>query len=258
MTVNLSVLEELSHDIGHALQQRQGYWRDSLQACIAWSLPALAKRSLRQGLQGIWYKSATHLPNSGCIVAANHHSWWDAYLVWLFVREQNRPFSAMMDEAQLERFPFFRNHGIIGKREVREALRRLEQGHSFVIFPEGQLCPPGEVTALHPGVMFLAARARVPVYPLAVRLCLRGGQYPEAFLQLGRALELPSDPEAQLSHLQDSLNILLSDIDHDIARSDPEGIPEGNYSRWLRGQQSFHLRVAWLSSWLRSEPKPGS
>ena len=150
-----------------------------------------------------------------------------------------------MRAAQLETFPFFRRLGAVSDREVREALRRLERGHLLFIFPEGTLRQAGEVGEMHRGVAFLARRARVPVYPLAIRVVLRGAQHPEAVLVLGERLE-PDTPEL-LEKVRLELNRRLRDIDADVAAAHPEQALPG-YTPWLTGRQSFNERVERLKA----------
>ena len=167
-------------------QHLREVFQKELSGWIARSLPFIIRRSLRKGLHAVWGRGDwAALPTGGVILAANHHSWWDAYLAWLVMQRSKREASGIMRAAQLETFPFFRHLGAVSDQEVREVLRRLERGHLLVIFPEGALGQAGEVGELHRGVAFLARRAEVPIFPLAIRVVMRGAQQPEAVLRLG-------------------------------------------------------------------------
>ena len=215
-----------------------------LEPWVARSLPFVIRRSLRQGLHAVWARGTWEtLPAGGAVLAANHHSWWDAYLAWLVQQKVKPEVSGVMKEAQLETFPFFRRIGVISDREVREALRRLGCGHLLFIFPEGALRQTGKVGELQRGAAFLARRAGVPIFPLAIRVVLRGAQQPEAVLALGERLE-PDNPDL-LKEVGLELNRLLNDIDHDVASAHPEEALSG-YSSWLSGRQSFNERIARL------------
>ena len=221
----------------------RGLFTNEIEGWIARSVPLIIRRSLENGLHGVWAKGDWDaLPPGGLIIAANHHSWWDGYLLWLVKRRTNRPICLLMEGRQLERFRFFRYWGAIDRREVREALRRLERGDLLFIFPEGRLEPTGKVVNVHRGLEFLATRAAVPIYPLALRVVVRGAQHPEAFVVLGQKLEPNTTPEAY----REAVNRLLLELDTFIAHAEPEAPPEG-YEAWLEGRQSFHTRMGWVA-----------
>ena len=225
-------------------QHLREVFRGELERWIARSLPFVVRRSLRRGLHAVWARGMWEtLPAGGAVLAANHHSWWDAYLAWLVQQRLGREVSGMMREAQLETFPFFRRLGVISDREVREALRRLSRGHLLFIFPEGALKQTSEVGTLQRGAAFLAQRAEVPIFPLAIRVVMRGAQQPEAVLSLGEKLE--PDSSELLERVGLELNRLLSDIDHDVATARPEE-PLTDYTPWLTGRRSFNERVSRL------------
>jgi len=218
-------------------------WIGALTVAIGWTVPGLVARSLRRGLVGVWARDEGALPGAGGVVlAANHHSWWDGYLLYLLARRTRRPFTVLMSEAQLARFPFFRRQGAIGAHELRSALRRLEAGHLVTVFPEAALRPSGPPAPLAPGAAYLAARSGRPLVPVAVRVAVRGQQRPEAFLRFGAALA-PDTPDLERS-LADALEALVGSLDAELAVADPEAPPAG-YRRWLSGRASTDRRLAW-------------
>ena len=216
---------------------------NEIERWIARSVPLIIRRSLQNGLHGVWAKGDWDaLPKGGLIIAANHHSWWDGYLLWLVKKRTNRPICLLMEGRQLDRFRFFRYWGAIDRREVREALRRLGRGDLLFIFPEGRLEPTGGVVNVHRGLSFLATQAQVPVYPLALRVVVRGAQHPEAFVVLGQRLE----PHTTLEAYREAVNELLLELDTFIAHAEPEAPPKG-FEAWLEGRQSFHTRMGWVA-----------
>lgn len=219
--------------------------RALLNTLIGWALPWLIRRALRRDLHGV-YAGGTwaSLPPTGALLAANHHTWWDLYLAWLVKRRLGRPLSGLILPETLQRFPFFRAIGALPTTELRAALRRLARGELLIIFPEGRLCPPGGVRPLEPGLAFLARRAQVPVYPLAIRATMRGAQRPEVFLLLGEAV--PPD------EVRGALGALLAELDAAILRADPEA-PLPGFERWSGGARSTHERAAWVGKLLRRE-----
>jgi 1-acyl-sn-glycerol-3-phosphate acyltransferase len=219
-----------------------------LERWIARALPFVVRRSLKTNLRGVWLQG--RLGEGAHVVAANHHSWWDGYLLWLLLRP--RPFALIMDDEQLDRFPFFRHHGLIGRSEAREALRRLERGDTLAIFPEGELRPPGHVTGLHEGAAFFAKATGAPLVPLAVRVVMRGAQLPEAYLSIGPPLDSAQlTRKALTQELAGTLKGLLHELDDKVLEHDPEA-PLPGFSLLLPGRGSTHERVAWLERLWRS------
>ena len=66
---------------------------------------------VRLGLRGVWVRG--DLPPSAAIWAANHHSWWDAFVAAAVLRERQRPAALLMDEDNLDAFRFVRSAGVI-------------------------------------------------------------------------------------------------------------------------------------------------
>ena len=220
---------------------------EEIERWIVRAMPFIIRRALRGGLRGVYTRGDWDaLPCHGYVVAANHHSWWDGYLAWLVQRRVRQPLGGMMGEAQLSRFRFFRRMGVVSQKEVRLALRRLQQREVMFIFCEGALRPAGDVHEVEAGVAFLAERADVPIYPLALRTAMRGAQHPEAFMVLGEPLE-PHANRAKLSQeVKDSLNTLLREIDETLQTADPEA-PLPGFEALLSGPKSFHERMSWVT-----------
>lgn len=53
-------------------------------------------------------------------------------------------------------------------RMYRTCLRRIEEGHSLCIFPEGTRSPDREIQEFYPGAFRLAVRNRIPVVPILI------------------------------------------------------------------------------------------
>ena len=212
---------------------------------IARSLPLVIRRALRGGLHGVWGRELV-LPEGGCVVAANHHSWWDGYLLWLVQQRVKRPAGLMMEAEQLARFRFFRRLGVVSPGELRLALTRIGRGEVWFLFPEGALRPAGRVGSFHNGAAFLAQRAGVLLYPLALRVVMRGAQHPEAFVVLGEAVDTTGDRQSVTARCREAIDGLLHEIDETLLSNDPERPPPG-FDAWLSGPGSFHERVGWVA-----------
>ena len=220
--------------------------RALITALIGGSLPFLIRRSLRRDLHGVYARGfSAKLPPSGALLAANHHSWWDVYLAWLIGQKLRRPLSGLILPETLAQFPFFRNIGAIPTTELREALRRLRRGELLIVFPEGELRAAGTVGDLQPGLGFLASRAGVPVYPVAIRAVLRGAQRPEVFIALGDAV-LPDE-------VAGALNELLGGLERELACSNPEK-PLPGFELWSGGAASTNERAAWVGKLFGRRP----
>jgi 1-acyl-sn-glycerol-3-phosphate acyltransferase len=224
----------------------QGLLTNELESLIAWSLPLIAQDHLRHGLQQIWVKGAWEtLPAGALILASNHHSWWDLYLLWCVRERLARPFTGMMYEDGLKRFPYFRRQGIISRREVREALRRLQHGGILHLFPEGELQQAGRVRCVQNGMAFLARKASAPIYPLAIRVLMRGAEKPEALLLLGKAISSSGPGEALSANFLASINALLLELDTLLLETHPEAaVPD--FETWLPKRKRFDEHMARL------------
>lgn len=200
--------------------------------------------SLRRELAGVYVRGPWP---AGGVLAPNHHSWWDGYLLRELAWQTRQPFTVVMTDEQLRRFPFLRRGGALGVHELREAVRRASAGHWVVVFPEGEIRPAGAPAALRPGAAWLARAAGVPLYPVALRLTLRGAERPEAFVRFGTAV-----PGAALAG---ALAQLVADLDADLSCSLPDRPPDG-YLRVVSGQRSRHDEVgapARLLTWVTGD-----
>jgi len=118
-----------------------------------------------------------HLPRRGAaLLASQHQSEFDT-LVWL--RMLARPSYVMKQE--LTRIPLFGpllvpagmipvdRAGAAGalRRLVQECMAARDAQRQIVIFPEGTRVPAGERVELQPGIVAIAARLGLPVYPVA-------------------------------------------------------------------------------------------
>jgi 1-acyl-sn-glycerol-3-phosphate acyltransferase len=218
---------------------------------IVFVLPFIMSRTLETGLYAVWQRGNWQaLPGSGLIFASNHPSWWDLYLFWFIRQKLKRPVSGMMREDTLQTFPFFRSLGVIAQSEIREALRRLKRGDILQIFPQGEM-HQGGVATVQEGVAFLAEKSGVLVYPVALRLVVRGAQQPEAFILLGEPLQFVGTRTEFSEVLKEQINVLLETIDQTILETHPEATPEG-FTNWLPEKKRFDERIKWLQKlWQR-------
>lgn len=219
---------------------------NALARIAAWFVPGTMDRALRRGTGGVWGLLEAPPPTGGAVVVANHHAWWDAYLTWALAVRHERPSGAVMDDAQLARFGFFRHLGAVPASRPRAAARRAAAGAWVVVFPEGRLRPAGPLGPTHPGAAAIARWADVPLWPVAFRAVLRGGERPELYVR--GAAPLPAGSTA--ADADAALAAVLARLDADLAgAADPEA-PLPGYEAWWRGRGSGHERAGrWARFW---------
>jgi len=212
---------------------------------IAWYLPHAVRRALRRDLAGIWGREPAASAAGGAVVVVNHHSWWDGYLAWLVAARAQRPFAVLVDDATLERYPFFRRVGAVGVGDLRAAVRRATAGAWLFVFPEGRLGPAHELGPFAPGADAIARMAGVPVQPMAWRVVMRGQQYPEVYLRRGPALPAGAGPDAQ----RRAVAALIEALDQDLEDAADAEAPVPGYALLYGGRRSSQERVARWRRW---------
>jgi len=116
------------------------------------------------------------LPDGPKIIAANHPSTTDPFFVAGMLRRQ----SFILIKDVLFQVPvlgrYLRASGHIpvvagsGQAALDEAVQRLREGHTVVIFPEGILSPEGGFNPARSGVGRLALASGAPVIPVGIQL----------------------------------------------------------------------------------------
>ncbi|MEZ4632119.1 MAG: lysophospholipid acyltransferase family protein [Deinococcales bacterium] len=219
----------------------------SIEIIATFFTPYLVDQSLRQKIYAIYVKGDfNQLATGAALLVPNHHSWWDAFLLWRVMKRLKRPFHAIMDDKGLAQFPFFKHLGVISHKDIRQALRLLQGGEVLVLFPEGALRPAAKVTEIHRGLSYFAQKSTTPIHPLAIRTVMRGADKPEILLLLGSPLK----PD-QASNFISVMNDLLETIDQDLAQSNPEAPPQG-YDIWQTAPLRWDIRLGQLFKPFRS------
>lgn len=202
---------------------------------LSLAFKALFRRTVQRGLRGVWVRGV--LPAQTCVLAGNHHSWWDGYLLPVLLWGAGRPFRIVVGERRLREFVFFRHLEAVSAARPRDGLRALAQGEVLVVFPEGELRPPGSLGELNKGVVWFAQKAGVPIVPVASRVVLRGHELAEAYLVLGE----PMGPDLGL--LRERLAEMLAELEGQICTA-PAEEPLPGFELRLAGRKSTHERMA--------------
>jgi len=128
----------------------------------------------------IWrahYSGAESVPRKGgCLIVSNHQSHIDPPLVGTAVISRPMHFIARVGLYKNAVFGWLITHvHTIPIREetgdlaaIKEALKRIEQGHAVCIFAEGTRSPDGTIQPFKRGVALLLKRSKCPVIPAAV------------------------------------------------------------------------------------------
>lgn len=117
-----------------------------------------------------------HIPKEGkSIVSSNHFSLMDPILIGAFLPRKinymakeelfsNKLFSQILNKLGV--FPVKRKGADIGA--IKSALRILNHGEIFGIFPEGTRSKSGEILKAKPGLAMIAIKAQSPIIPMAI------------------------------------------------------------------------------------------
>lgn len=117
-----------------------------------------------------------HVPRTGgVLIAANHQSYLDPIVLPV---QLPRPVSFLAKSelfenkflawliSSLNAFPVRQGEGDVGA--VKETIRRLQEGHALVVYPEGSRTETGEMLPILGGIGIIVRRAGVPVVPAVI------------------------------------------------------------------------------------------
>ena len=129
------------------------------------------------GVKVVVDNRATLLPEEPYVFMANHASSLDIWAVFVAIPRRLR----LIAKKQLARIPIFgwamwagrfifidRGNGVAARRSIEEAGRRIHDGDSVLIFPEGTRTRDGSLLPFKKGGFHLAIKAGVPIVPVAL------------------------------------------------------------------------------------------
>jgi 1-acyl-sn-glycerol-3-phosphate acyltransferase len=138
-------------------------WFGNRQASLAGRIWAWGVIRMLYLICGITHKveGRENIPEKGGVIASKHQSAWDTMI---FFAEMRHPVFVMKKEllkipvfghflSQMGMIPVDRKGGSAAlKFMLREVKKRLENGMSLVVFPEGTRTDVGEITKYHSGI----------------------------------------------------------------------------------------------------------
>ncbi len=123
-------------------------------------------------------RGAAHLPGSACVVVANHASYIDGIALYaalpprfgfVIKREMSRVPLADLLLRRIGSHYVDRGGRHKGARDTRKLLKRAHGGDALAFFPEGTFEHQPGLAAFRSGAFLIAARARLPIVPVAIR-----------------------------------------------------------------------------------------
>jgi 1-acyl-sn-glycerol-3-phosphate acyltransferase len=123
-------------------------------------------------------KSPERLPQGQCVIVANHASYLDGVVMtaalpprfgFVIKKEMSRvPLAGLLLRRLGSEFvDRFNRHR--GAADALRVLRKADNGHSLVFFPEGTFTPQPGLMKFHIGAFAIAARIGCPVVPAVIR-----------------------------------------------------------------------------------------
>jgi len=178
-----------------------------------------------------------NVPREGPVVlVCNHQSHMDPVLVSMALPREscymardslwaNKWFGKLI--TSLNAFPVKRNTADLGA--IKESLRRLKNGMSLVVFPEGTRTPDGRIHPMFPGLASIAKKAGAPIVPVLIDGMYQAWPKGSAFPRTGSVIIqygglIPPAEYAGLSadELVQSLRKRLIEMQHRLHESLPE------------------------------------
>lgn len=190
----------------------------------AWATSRMILRSLRKHFRAVYLSERDRPdPAQSTIVFANHHYWWDGYLVHLLRCHWRleagfvwmRDWRAFPPFGTLGAMPFPDDDVKARVRTIRRTLRLMRTAPSTLsIFPEGDLHPAPVLLPFNRALLWLHRQLpEVPLLPLAIEIVPGIQQYPEVFLRTGEFFSCAeNDEQAWLNGAAEAVENLLGDL----------------------------------------------
>ena len=169
---------------------------------IGWLFRRYARLRVRRAFSAVHVSGLDSLRKASesgpLIVALNHITFWDVFVLMLLEEALGVDAFALMDRSNLERLPFFgwlgalpldRSHPRAAHRELLAAGHGLDRpSRVLFIFPQGEQRPSSSALRFQSGVGLLSLRFGLPVVPAALRYEFGEDPKPCIFVSLGTPL----------------------------------------------------------------------
>lgn len=203
----------------------------------------MVRRSVRKSFKNVYWTPPALVPPGPCLFFANHHGWFDGYLMYHLVKALDRPaldwiqeFGAFPLFAKIGGMPFPADDPAARAKTVRQTIRQMKtEKRSLVLFPEGVLHYPPEILPFGKSFEFVARQVpEATLVPVAIRYEHALHERPEAFLRLGSPV--PHGPNL-LARARATLQTQLETLAADIRKS-----PRTDFQILARGTDSVNER----------------
>ena len=216
-------------------------------------------RRLRRRFAAVRLKGGENVPPDGggvpLVLYGNHPGWWDAVLPLILSRRHFRHDAyAMMEEAQVARYGFFRKIGCfsIVRENPREALRSLRYATDLLdgtsralwLFPQGVLTSAEKrpLRFFNGTARLLRDLGEVIAIPVAFRYEFVERELPEAFVACGKPWHIRRGERVDIPLTTGILEQLL-EYEMDVQREDVMEREFTAYQTIVRGKRS--INEAW-------------
>ncbi len=167
--IAVTILVALTTMIGSVFNDRfWGYWPGMIWGRLFYAIFLIPIRI--DGRENI-------VKGQSYVIAANHQSYWDAFLMYGFV---GIPFKWVMKK-ELGKIPFVgwacymaghilieRSSRVKSMESIRKAESKLKNGMSVVIFPEGTRTPDGKMGRFKRGAFLISQELGLPILPVTI------------------------------------------------------------------------------------------
>ena len=193
-------------------------------------------------------------PGVPVVLYGNHPGWWDAVLPLILSQRHFRHDAyAMMEEAQVARYGFFRKIGCFSvvREDPREALRSLHYATQLLagtsralwVFPQGVLTSAEKrpLRFYNGTARLLRDLGEVIAIPVAFRYEFVDSELPEAFVACGRPWHIRRDERVDVSLTTGMLEQLL-EYEMDVQREEVMEREFNAYETIVSGRKSINDR----------------
>lgn len=214
-----------------------------VSSLIAGQVEGMIRRNVRRSFYGVNGLGKERIPEGPCIFVPNHHGWHDGYVMYLVMRQLNKPVLDWI--AEYDAFPLF---GLIGgmpfpahdavrrAQTIRQTIRRMRtEGRSLMLFAESELHRPPELREFGRALEVVAKGVpEAAVIPVAIRYEASLHERPEVFVSLGQ----PMEPGPDLSRRTRLAVQRLLDTQRMQILHQPDAFTE-----WHRGTRDVNERL---------------